>query len=303
MLVPDLPSALIAEVLSHLNAADMANAICSCRCILSTVSEAVHARLMRESLPMPNLLGISPSAATRVLRMCEVREKDQRFCIAAVGVTHHLWVVDGQLLASGLDPEDGSSASTVLGVEEEEEEDTSAFEHRISNGAIVVSAVRGCLTSIEVVEVAAGAVHSLVLSAAGAVYSFGRNSFGQLGEPITAQTVSRGRGPRAVEGLPMPCQHVSTGDHYSLVLATDGELFAFGSNHYGELGLGPVRVNVDVPTRVAQSATQGGRPLQQAAGGRSHTLHVTLNGSAIWSCGRNDYVRKPDPNPCPWSLG
>ena len=73
---------------------------------------------------------------------------------------------------------------------------------------------------LSIVEVAAGARHSLVLTAAGTVYSFGSNDFGQLG-PRTGELAPRNspvrsspgrvRGPSLVAGglQGVACQRVA----------------------------------------------------------------------------------------------
>jgi alpha-tubulin suppressor-like RCC1 family protein len=75
-------------------------------------------------------------------------------------------------------------------------------------------------SSVTAIAVATGTDHSLLLTANGKVLSFGRNTFGQLGDgsavPIRSTPVecSVGRGNRAVQA----------GAHHSLVIKVDGKI-------------------------------------------------------------------------------
>ena len=301
MQLSDLPASLISEVLSNLTAAELAIALRAAKLVSDHACDAAFTRMMKLSLPKPagQQTSVVGARASLLLRMSEVRAEAQAFNQIAIGVTHYLLVVGARLHSCGLDPEIEdhvqASRSVVLGIDgdEGEEEDDEHEEPQCEAAkSMVVLPVRK-LAAISVVEVAAGSVHSLALSASGAVFSFGRNSFGQLGEAITAQSVERGRGPKLVEGLPSACQRVGAGAHYSLVIDAYGGLHAFGSNHYGELGVRPIRCNVDSPVAVEQSAR--GRPLQQVAAGRSHTLLLSLAGTVLWACGRNEHGQLGDP--------
>jgi len=142
---------------------------------------------------------------------------------------------------------------------------------------------------VEVCEVAAGSTHSLALTATGTVFSFGRNSHGQLGEGLPASPAVRP--PRPVAGLEgVACQRVAAGSYFSLVISAHGELWAFGSNAYGELGAAPSDA-VCAPRRTwARDA-----PVCLAAGGHSHTLLLGLGGTCLYACGRNSHGQLGNP--------
>ena len=296
MQLSDLPASLISEVLSNLTAAELAIALRAAKFVSDHACDAAFTRMMKLSLPKPagQQTSVVGARASLLLRMSEVRAEAQAFNQIAIGVTHYLLVVGARLLRGLIRLRITSRSLVVLGIDGDEGEEDDEHEEPQCEAAksMVVLPVRK-LAAISVVEVAAGSVHSLALSASGAVFSFGRNSFGQLGEAITAQSVERGRGPKLVEGLPSACQRVGAGAHYSLVIDAYGGLHAFGSNHYGELGVRPIRCNVDSPVAVEQSAR--GRPLQQVAAGRSHTLLLSLAGTVLWACGRNEHGQLGDP--------
>ncbi|XP_076589366.1 RCC1 domain-containing protein 1 isoform X1 [Chaetodon auriga] len=83
-------------------------------------------------------------------------------------------------------------------------------------------------------SLALGAEHAILLSASGAVYTWGLGSHGQLGHGgLTSEEE-----PRAVEalwGMPMSC--VATGGWHSACISDGGDLYVWGWNESGQLGL------------------------------------------------------------------
>ena len=91
---------------------------------------------------------------------------------------------------------------------------------------------------------AAGASHTCALAAAGAVYCWGSNSYGQLG---TGDTVS-GAAPRLVTGG-IAFTSVSAGRLQTCALTSGGQAYCWGSNSNGELGTGD-SVTIQIPRPV-----------------------------------------------------
>lgn len=88
----------------------------------------------------------------------------------------------------------------------------------------------------KVVEISAGGMHSLYLTADGKVWSFGCNDEGALGRDTseegseyTAQKID----------LPTDCNRITAGDSHSAFLLSDGRVFASGSfrDSHGTMGL------------------------------------------------------------------
>ncbi len=94
-----------------------------------------------------------------------------------------------------------------------------------------------------IVAVAAGGTHSLALDRRGRVWSWGGNSYGQLGDGTNTHRSS----PFAV-GLDRVVA-IAAGEYHSLALTADGRVWGWGFNFNGQLGDG---TNVDrwVPTPV-----------------------------------------------------
>ena len=91
---------------------------------------------------------------------------------------------------------------------------------------------------LRVVDASGGYAHSLVLVSSGQVFAMGANSKGQLGVgsremsrvPVRVQVAGPGGAPRSFK-------QVAAGLFHSLAVTTDGLVFAWGSNRYGQLGL------------------------------------------------------------------
>ena len=95
----------------------------------------------------------------------------------------------------------------------------------------VVEALRG----VRIVNISAGATHSLVLTEAGEVLSFGVGLGGRLGHGDEEVRYA----PKVVEALRgIRIVNISAGGSHSLVLNEAGEVLSFGSGRFGGLGHG-----------------------------------------------------------------
>lgn len=88
--------------------------------------------------------------------------------------------------------------------------------------------------------------HSLALDSSGIVWTWGYNGQGQLG--IGSFGGSRDR-PTQVSGIP-PIVAVSAGDGFSLALDANGDVWSWGFNFAGQLGIGN-RTNQSSPIQIA----------------------------------------------------
>ena len=130
------------------------------------------------------------------------------------------------------------------------------------------------LAHVRAVQVAAGGFHSLVVTAAGGVYSFGDGGDAALGHGDRANQLA----PRRVGGLladARVCQ-VSAGGGHSLAVDEDGMLYAWGSGAGGRLGLGEARAGDQLSP--AAVALPGGARIAQASAGNYHSLAVDRRG-------------------------
>ena len=89
-----------------------------------------------------------------------------------------------------------------------------------------------------VVQIAAGAYHSLVVTSSGQLYAFGHNEYGQLGNATNNGTTTPNPTPTLVElpGQIGPVTQVAAGVGHSLAATASGQLYAFGLNQLRPAG-------------------------------------------------------------------
>ncbi|XP_038150831.1 probable E3 ubiquitin-protein ligase HERC6 [Cyprinodon tularosa] len=143
----------------------------------------------------------------------------------------------------------------------------------------------GCVEGLgDVVAMACGQDHCLALCVSGQVFSWGSGDDGQLGlgtpPPCSNQRPSR-------VPIPMPIQivQVACGNAHSLALTKGGDVFSWGSNSRGQLGLGK---EVAIQQRPVLVCALTGVPVTQIAAGGDHTLFLTLSG-LVYCCGANKF--------------
>lgn len=117
-----------------------------------------------------------------------------------------------------------------------------------------------------VVEVAAGNLHTLLLSASGRVWSCGGGWEGPLGHGDAASLSV----PRAVHGLAdLRIDHIAAGGAHSLAVSSSGELWSWGWGRHGQCGHGDTQ-SVYHPRRVEGV----GAIVQVLAQGPPHPAHA-----------------------------
>jgi alpha-tubulin suppressor-like RCC1 family protein len=110
-----------------------------------------------------------------------------------------------------------------------------------------------CVNGVaDIVDLACGWSHVLACTASGTVFSWGRGDMGQLGDATRAK---KWRAVPHLVALRAAARRVFCGAESSFVVSKSAQLFAFGWNEHGNLGLGHTR-NVLVPTPVKRQVTQ-----------------------------------------------
>ena len=91
----------------------------------------------------------------------------------------------------------------------------------------------GGLDGVVVVQIAAGYTHSMALTAAGDLYTWGRGRSGRLGhgDEVNRSVPTVVGGTGAVMGM-------AGSEYHSLVTTREGRVLGFGYNEYDQLGLG-----------------------------------------------------------------
>jgi alpha-tubulin suppressor-like RCC1 family protein len=137
-----------------------------------------------------------------------------------------------------------------------------------------------------VVEVAGGGGHTLAKTADGKLWAWGRNDRGQVGDGSNETRLD----PVQVKGLDdVKIDSFIGGYFHSLVLATDGTIWAWGNNDSGQLGDGTTQ-NRNLPAQVAdisgvKAIAGGGGRNEFGPGG--HTVALLEDGT-LRAWGLND---------------
>lgn len=122
-----------------------------------------------------------------------------------------------------------------------------------------------------------GSFHTLALDKHGSVFGIGLNDFGQLG---LGEDIKKFPNLTKIENL-KGIMAISCGLNHSMALNQCNELFVWGKNDIGQLGLGTV-TNVTVPTKVAMNT----QSIKMISSGFNHNLVLTDDGK-IYAFGCN----------------
>ncbi|KAI4890058.1 hypothetical protein NFI96_017205, partial [Prochilodus magdalenae] len=139
------------------------------------------------------------------------------------------------------------------------------------------------LDAQNIVAVSCGESHTLALNDKGQVFAWGQASDGQLGLANMEECI---RVPRNIKSFSdIHIVQVTCGYRHSLALSMRGQIFSWGQNKYGQLGLGLEGPGVSTP-QVIQSLL--GIPFAQIFAGGAHSFALTLSGT-VFGWGRNKF--------------
>ena len=132
------------------------------------------------------------------------------------------------------------------------------------------------------ISVAAGYAHTLIVKTNGTVWACGRNNYYQLGDG----TISTRSSPILVSNLVGGIMKVAAGYYHSAALRTNGTVYAWGYNNYGQLGDGTLTTRTN-PVQVLNILNA-----INIAAGDYHTVVRTIDG--VWGWGENNYGQLGD---------
>ncbi len=138
--------------------------------------------------------------------------------------------------------------------------------------------------------VASGRQYAAAITDEGTLWSWGLNSSGQLGHGTTVDAAS----PTQVEGPDGGWRSVSVHTSFTLALAENGTLWAWGSNASGQIGEGSAGGTRATPQQILLAGDEG--PDNQWAvvsAGANHGLAVRSDGT-LWAWGNNGNGRLGD---------
>lgn len=132
-------------------------------------------------------------------------------------------------------------------------------------------------------QVSTGLRCFLAIKTDGTLWGCGQGSYGQLGNNTNNQNYSS---PIQIGAL-TNWKSIATGSYHSIGIKTDGTLWAWGRNQYGQLGNdqsgnGTDSVNKSSPVQIGSDTDW-----LRAAGGDGCTLAIKTDGT-LWSWGRNN---------------
>ena len=143
----------------------------------------------------------------------------------------------------------------------------------------------GVLSGVTLVQISAGYLSTCAVSSAGAVYCWGDDTYGQLGNNSTVNSSV----PVAVPtgGVPsgVTLTQVSTGDSFACAVSSAGAVYCWGWNINGQLGNNST-VNSSVPVAVSTGGVPSGVTLTQVSTGDSFACAVGSAG-AVYCWGWN----------------
>jgi len=132
------------------------------------------------------------------------------------------------------------------------------------------------IPGIKAQQVSVGQHHSLIVDLEGNVCAFGCDIYGQLG---LAETLNDQYTNLPMKIPDIKARQVSAGWSHSLLLDPEGNVWAFGNNTYGQLGLSDTLMR-NTPARIP------GIKARQVSAGMHYSLIVDLEGN-VWAFGSN----------------
>ncbi len=132
----------------------------------------------------------------------------------------------------------------------------------------------------DIVAVSAGGFHSLALTNTGDVLAWGHNGSGQLG---LGNKTSQHYSPEIISELDdIYIVSIHAGKYFSAAITNAGDVYTWGDNPYGQLGVG------DMDDRTIPTLVNGISCVYDLDAGEYHIIALKDNGE-IWTWGTNGY--------------
>ena len=139
----------------------------------------------------------------------------------------------------------------------------------------------GVLAGKRITAIDGGLYSTVALSADGQVFSWGRNSEGQLGTGTAEDQNSPVMVSRSGVLAGQTITAIAAGQYHYLALGADGgRIFGWGFNQFGQLGDGSTAQR-NVPVATVMNGVLAGRSVAAIIAGGNHSLSLTTTGAGI----------------------
>ena len=138
-------------------------------------------------------------------------------------------------------------------------------------------------------SVSASYEHTVAIKTDGSLWAWGRNYYGQLGDGTGGGGYEDNSGNKNIPtriGTETNWASVIAGGVHTIAIKKDGSLWAWGRNHYGQLGDG-TKEDKNIPTRIGTETNWA------SVSAVTHTIAIKKDGS-LWAWGRNNYSQLGD---------
>jgi alpha-tubulin suppressor-like RCC1 family protein len=130
-------------------------------------------------------------------------------------------------------------------------------------------------------QVTCGGYHTAAIKTDGTLWTWGYNYYGQLGNNTSG---TDGLTPSTTFAGGTNWKQVACGGYHTSAIKTDGTLWTWGRNSFGQLGDNTSGVNRSTPV----TTLAGGTNWKQVTGGFDHTAAIKTDGT-LWTWGCNSY--------------
>ena len=146
-------------------------------------------------------------------------------------------------------------------------------------------------------QVSGGSYHTAAIKTDGTLWTWGYNNYGGLGDGTTTSRTS----PVTTAGGGTNWKQVACGDYHTAAIKTDGTLWTWGRDDYGQLGIGGY---FPISKTSPGTTYTGGTNWKQVAGGERHTAAIKTDGT-LWTWGDNSQKQlgRDDAGAKNWSPG
>lgn len=140
-------------------------------------------------------------------------------------------------------------------------------------------------------SVSTGDAHTIALKNDGSLWGWGFNSFGEAG---SSNGTSGDGGSTAIStptriGSANNWESISTGNFHSVAIKSDGTLWAWGNNHYGQLGNNTtVAKEYNTPVQIGTDTNWS-----KVSAANAHNIALKADGS-LWAWGNNVFNQLGD---------